>query len=399
MKKKTKIIINIFYYLLTFGLGFLLAVILPSALENSNIPKYVDNYLADGRYDKAMELVGGYFNSKEVYKYESDDYKLVIFESLTIQVSDDNKDRSAHLSYSMFLYGIKDKYLVKSNDEKNPTKLLIDEDDNKVVKLIDYDSDNDGNKDSISTLINLNFMYVEINKDKIPSINKIEFIDRYGDVKYSADNLNLNYDTEFYKLLTESDNGIVKKSFIEDYNQREMTEEEYNKFTDYFKSKNENYKVGTDNDVKNDSTRDAVWIIVIYYVCIYVFGDLVLGFRLLLKPFIFIKKKFKKQEDSDEVEVVEEKENFDYFTTFIASLSKPIDDNININIHYHNETDEINILLTKENEYSFKARVHAGIYYNLKFEAVGYKANNLPAELKVKGYKMQLVIDVEKIKE
>ena len=72
---------------------------------------------------------------------------------------------------------------------------------------------------------------------------------------------------------------------------------------------------------------------------------------------------------------------------------------ININIHYHNETDEINILLTKENEYSFKARVHAGIYYNLKFEAVGYKANNLPAELKVKGYKMQLVIDVEKIKE
>ncbi len=399
MKKKTKIIINIFYYLLTFGLGFLLAVILPSALENSNIPKYVDNYLADGRYDKAMELVGGYFNSKEVYKYESDDYKLVIFESLTIQVSDDNKDRSAHLSYSMFLYGIKDKYLVKSNDEKNPTKLLIDEDDNKVVKLIDYDSDNDGNKDSISTLINLNFMYVEINKDKIPSINKIEFIDRYGDVKYSADNLNLNYDTEFYKLLTESDNGIVKKSFIEDYNQREMTEEEYNKFTDYFKSKNENYKVGTDNDVKNDSTRDAVWIIVIYYVCIYVFGDLVLGFRLLLKPFIFIKKKFKKQEDSDEVEVVEEKENFDYFTTFIVSLSKPIDENININIHYHNETDEINILLTKENEYSFKARVHAGIYYNLKFEAVGYKANNLPAELKVKGYKMQLVIDVEKIKE
>ena len=399
MKKKTKIIINIFYYLLTFGLGFLLAVILPSALENSNIPKYVDNYLADGRYEKAMELVGGYFNSKEVYKYESDDYKLVIFESLTIQVSDDNKDRSAHLSYSMFLYGIKDKYLVKSNDEKNPTKLLIDEDDNKVVKLIDYDSDNDGNKDSISTLINLNFMYVEINKDKIPSINKIEFIDRYGDVKYSADNLNLNYDTEFYKLLTESDNGIVKKSFIEDYNQREMTEEEYNKFTDYFKSKNENYKVGTDNDVKNDSTRDAVWIIVIYYVCIYVFGDLVLGFRLLLKPFIFIKKKFKKQEDSDEVEVVEEKENFDYFTTFIASLSKPIDENINISIHYHNETDEINILLTKENEYSFKARVHAGIYYNLKFEAVGYKANNLPAELKVKGYKMQLVIDVEKIKE
>ncbi len=399
MKKKTKIIINIFYYLLTFGLGFLLAVILPSALENSNIPKYVDNYLADGRYDKAMELVGGYFNSKEVYKYESDDYKLVIFESLTIQVSDDNKDRSAHLSYSMFLYGIKDKYLVKSNDEKNPTKLLIDEDDNKVVKLIDYDSDNDGNKDSISTLINLNFMYVEINKDKISSINKIEFIDRYGDVKYSVDNLNLNYDTEFYKLLTESDNGIVKKSFIEDYNQREMTEEEYNKFTDYFKSKNENYKVGTDNDVKNDSTRDAVWIIVIYYVCIYVFGDLVLGFRLLLKPFIFIKKKFKKQEDNDEVEVVEEKENFDYFTTFIVSLSKPIDENININIHYHNETDEINILLTKENEYSFKARVHAGIYYNLKFEAVGYKANNLPAELKVKGYKMQLVIDVEKIKE
>jgi len=399
MKKKTKIIINIFYYLLTFGLGFLLAVILPSALENSNIPKYVDNYLADGRYEKAMELVGGYFNSKEVYKYESDDYKLVIFESLTIQVSDDNKDRSAHLSYSMFLYGIKDKYLVKSNDEKNPTKLLIDEDDNKVVKLIDYDSDNDGNKDSISTLINLNFMYVEINKDKIPSINKIEFIDRYGDVKYSADNLNLNYDTEFYKLLTESDNGIVKKSFLEDYNQREMNEEEYNKFTDYFKSKNENYKVGTDNDVKNDSTRDAVWIIVIYYVCIYVFGDLVLGFRLLLKPFIFIKKKFKKQEDSDEVEVVEEKENFDYFTTFIASLSKPIDENINISIHYHNETDEINILLTKENEYSFKARVHAGIYYNLKFEAVGYKANNLPAELKVKGYKMQLVIDVEKIKE
>ena len=72
MKKKTKIIVNIFYYLLTFGLGFLLAVVLPNALENANIPKYVNTYLANGNYDKAMELVGGYFNNSEVYKEETD---------------------------------------------------------------------------------------------------------------------------------------------------------------------------------------------------------------------------------------------------------------------------------------------------------------------------------------
>ena len=396
MNKKFLTFVKVIYYIFTFMIGILLAIVLPNILLYDTSMNIIRDSLENKKYEKAMELVGGYFDRNYVFEQSFDEKSgIVLFSAATLvyNTGDENDETvdetKLQKSYAGFIYGIHDSYNVLENKD-NKTKLVATntKGEEYVDTLIDYDSDGDGNKDAISTLYEKGFIYLEFNYEACTDIKNIKFIDKEGTVFKSVDFATpLSYNEAFFNDVNE---------FLEEYN-RDYKSDKLIELDQEF-LKNSNYAKSTNANLSKASMQKSIFIVVAYFLIIYLVADLLLGKRYVIKffkwLFSLIFRKTKKDNKSNT------KEFFDYYTSVTLTLDLSLVDNFNesVRISYSNSDQKIEFILLAENGYKETKRIKAGTYVNPWFEANrDYEALNLPENLVVEGYKMDVEVKINKV--
>ena len=398
MSKKVRITVNVIYYLITFAIGFIIAIVLPGALVTGKVPTYVNAYLNRGDYSDAMSLLGGYYDERNVYQETfGDGAGIVIFKAATLEENPKGSSQSysMNLVYAGFLYNLKDeknndkkKYTIKvlsnleEDNDGNKTRLVVN--DTTKIDLLNYDSNDDGKYDSISTMESLEFIYFEIKSSEADVISKLEFIDG-EDNSYQVINLpDLKFDDDFF---------ISLNDFVTTYNANSGDKS----LKDLEKAvlENEHYKRANGEKAYKDSNKDAAIIVLIYFICIYVFGDCTFGFKFIPRFFKWLIGLFRKKNKEDEPkEEITNKENKDYYTMLYFKLEVPNNFEEVIRVTYHNENDDIEMIFNKNTNYQFQQRIKAGTYVNAFVEANNIELLNLPKELNVRGLTMRVSVNV-----
>lgn len=386
MSRRLKIFIKIAYYVLTFGLGILLAVILPGALLYETLVEDMNYSLLSGDYEKSMSYIGGYYDSELSYSSEFEDgSKIIIYKAMTVDI--DKTPNKASLSYSGFLYNIKDKYKDKYLEYGNRTCLMVNDglDDEKKISLLNYDSNNDGVFDSINTLVNYSYVYFEIKLGSVEEIKSLTFYDCEFN-KFKEINLSLKFDDLFFTSLD---------SFVTEFNQNNSSSELIT-LENAFLSQKDSYKKGSYGDVYGKVNMRAATVVVIYFIAIYIIADFLVGQHFIIRFIGWIINKFRKKGKNKESQIIEPEIGADYYSqvTFKVEVEDTVSSNISIT--YTNEKDEINVLLTKASNYEVTKRVHAGTYTNFRFESSELEAVDAPKNLEVRGFKVNILIHTKK---
>lgn len=390
MNKKAKIFLNVLYYIFTFGLGILLALVLPGLLMTSNLPNHIEEYInEDPTNAKAINLLVGYDDIRVAKHQRFDDGSgIVLFRTMIIEdETGENKTQpdKVYLAYSGFLYGTNGNY---NTYERLPnlTSLVIN--DNIKLPLLNYDSDNDGKFDNVMSLVKNNYVFFSIKKTDTEQIHKIKFVDSFGNT-YKECSIELDFNHKFFTDLTE---------FVDAYNanskDERLKELENNFLNTLDENGNKSYQKCDTSEEVSIANRDGALLILLYFAVIYIIGDFI-GMRFILKGIMFLVRKIKKQKK--EPQLTDGIYGTDYYTQLEIKVEFDVCDGSNITINYHNETDEINMIFTKANNYTVKERVHAGTYLNAYLESPGYNAIDMPTTLIVKGFQMKLVINLKKI--
>lgn len=405
MNKKLKIFIKVIYYIFTLGIGILLAFVLPGLLMTVDLPGHIEDYLNNGEFARSVNLLAGYDDKEIAYERVYDDgYGIVLFRTLVIidnQEEDKKQNDNAYFAYSGFLYKLGGKYNTYKL-QNNKTKLVVNHDEdyksgkgtadglkkNAEVELLGYDTNRDEMFDNVLTLVKYNYIYFEILEKRLSeNINNITFIDAEGKVFLKVDGLNLDFSNVFYQRL---------KEFKDVYN-TDSTDLRLVDLQKDFLSSSENYEKCSYQEETGIAAKKGAIIVLIYFICIYILADFLVGQRFIIRFVSFIIKKIrKKMGKEEEPKPVEEVYGTDYYTMLTVTLKVPEDCLVNMTIHYHNESDEINMIFTKDNNYTVTQRTHAGVYKNAWLEAPGYVSQNLPKFLSVRGFKMNVEVSMKK---
>ena len=421
MNKFAKTLIKIVYYVLAIAFGVILVLTLPYILLNSQLTKEMNDNLENGEFVDAMHLIGCYYDSEIAYQYEDaeKDIQLVLFRATPfVDTTYTQKDGAGNetevvsqetlaLGYFGFLCNVSEKYNVSSSDDptdyENKTKLVVNETAN--IFLLDYDDSQDGKADSIITLLTGSYITFAISMDVVDEVNKLEFIDKEGKVFLSVDTSNSSYGK-----LDFSDNFFNKfKDFIPRYNElaknklfNTLTDEEFEKeqvelekIAGEIINSSPGYRVGSYTGSISGAQTKSYVISIFYFLGIFILGDLLVGRRMTItiirtvfRPIIKAFSKKKREEDSNE--------SYDYFSQVVVTLKVPTEFDLKPKlILIRNEKEEV-FEFTKDTEYISKRRIHAGIYDQIKFECDEYKVLNLPEQLEVKGFKVELNLELEK---
>lgn len=364
MSKGAKIFINILYYILTFSIGVLIAIAVPAALIYSYSMKDIKEALNEKEYDRAMQTLGGYYEKE--YNYLSPNGDLVLFNAVTLiynsgEEGDTLIDGSKiHKSYCGYYFNIPSGYYTSGEIDTNQTKLLITDKDGNEVKynLIDYDYNQDGTVDSISTLVSYDFIFFEIPIEKSASVAKLDFYDKNGAVFYSI---------EFEQALDFSEDFFTDvDAFVEEYN-RDYESTKLVELDNEFLSKNPNYKKSSNGDIIKIVNRRVSLYVVLYFLLIYLIGDSLIGGRFVYKGIkwliikIFRKKKQEDNEDNKKAEYIG-----DIYSNLTIELDVTDDFTEPVTITYSNEKEDLEFYLVKEDGYKQTKRVKAGTYVNMK---------------------------------
>lgn len=400
MNKGLRIVVNILYYATMVVFGVILAIILPMFYQYSMPIDHIEQSLDKQNYTEAMKLIGGYFNNDYVKYQETSGISVVLFESAGLEVSEDEKiNNKMYPTYSGFVYHLNDHFKYDALVD-NKTALYVKNDSfEKPVKieLLNFNSneEEDSFNDSISTAVSHNFFYFEISKQDLNTIeNKFDsfyFTDSSGntviDVNYSG-----SYDSKFFQDVNE---------FIEKYNDSSSTVEEIQALDEEFRKKSNSYLASDDLGIPRKASRKATIIVLIYFLCVYIVGDIAIGFRFIIKGVRYLIIKIFKITPKDKGPVVDRKEIFghDYYSqvTFKADVSEAPDLKGAITIKYSNQTDSCEFSLLSVSDFSDSKRVKAGSYLNPWFEVpAGYELVNAPDSIKVEGYKMDVLVKIIK---
>ena len=397
MNKGARIFGKIIYYVFAFILGVMLAFTLPYFMYVSTAMRNITNWLHAGEYDKAITLIDGYHNRQYVYHEDlPGGGGIVLFEATTLsENSGDEEDETIdgdklYKSYAGFIYGLDDYdyFTTKTNN----TKLVVTDLDDTThnLRLLSYDKDGNGTLDGIATAEQNDYIYLEIKQEEIASVKFLTFLDKDGNTYFKSKQLNLDFSGEFFKDVDD---------FVTEYN-KDYHSSNLNRLNDEFLAKSENYAINTYGDLIKQSDAYATAIIVAYFVVIYLIGDLLLGKRYIIKFFRWflfkvckIKPKNKKNVSSEEVF------GHDYYSSVSMSLdlSAVPDFNESVQVKYTNTDVEIVFILLKENDYTATERIKAGTYVNPFIDMNrDYAPTNLPDNLVVEGYKMDVKIKIIK---
>lgn len=389
--KKSKIFPAVLYFIFTFLVGFVLAIVLtPVYLYGGTLLDTLSDNLYDGKYDEAIRLIGGYYNGNVLYSENvGEKGKIVFYETATIGYgkqscsSEETTDRPTVLqqSYVVFLFGIKDDYKTYA-EENNLTKVLLkvggkDE----TCEILDTDVNGDGKKDGILTYEKKGIVILELLKEKYPSVEELTFFDKDGQTFYhKAFDKALNYSTDFY-------NDI--EDLITAYNDK-STDKEVLKKTDEAFLSNGAYKKSSYEQAEKRAQKKATRTIIIYFVVVYVLADLL--FTKFIVKFVkfMLFKVFKIKPVSKQSKIGNESFGNDYYcaVTLKIILQENPDFDQNITVNYGEAERALSFELTKADGYEKYLRVKAGNYGNLKVVIpYGYKLEGLPETLVADGYK------------
>lgn len=397
MNKKFRIFVKIIYYIFTFGLGIVLALVLPGIYMYGFIAEDMNNSLFDGNYANSMNLIGGYYNSEYVLQQEIGNRAgFVLFEAATLQdtPADDKTDvtpQQMKRVYAGFFYGLKRElfaYELEDTSLENQTAIYAYNQDERVkIEVLNYDTDSNGVMDSINTLENYDYIYFEILDTSIEQITAIELVNCKGESFKKIESLNLNYDTSFFNTVL---------PFVEKFNKNNGD----SNLQSLEQKILENYKKGDFGDAQSRATKRACIVVLVYFICIYVIADFLVGRHYIIKFTMFLIHKIKKRKNKDgDVPENQEAYGTDYYTKLTITLTCEDGLNGNFNLHYHNENDEINMIFTKENNYQITERTHAGEYFNGKLECNGYQPIDFSETLNVRAFQMTVDIKLKKIAE
>ena len=364
MSKGAKIFVNILYYILTFSIGVLIAITIPAAMIYSYSMKDIQQALTDKEYDKAMQSLGGYYDKS--YNYLSPNKDLVLFNAITLiynsgEEGDDLVDGSkVHKSYCGYYFNIPSEYKTAGEDD-NQTRLMITDKEGKEVKynLIDYDYDQDGTFDSISTLVNYHFIFFEIPIENSSSIKKLDFYDNQGLVFYSI---------EFDQALEFSEQFFIDvDDFVEEYN-RDYTSAKLLELDEEFLGKSESYAKSSNGDAVKKVNRRVSLYVVLYFVLIYLIGDSLIGGRFVYKGIKWLIRKLFKKKVKENTKVSKKQAECigDIYSNLTIELDVEDDFLEPVTITYSNESEDIEFNLVKEDGYKQSKRVKAGTYVNMK---------------------------------
>lgn len=355
----------------------------------------ITNALDTGNYKDAMVFIGGYFNDQYVYSSKfGENSGIVLFESVTLHKNETRSSNSDPLnrldkSYSGFIYNIKNDYKAKAASDKNKTMLKVTDYNAKVtdVALLDVDTDQDGKFDSISSLYDRGFIFLDITIEKAESIKSLQFLDCDGAVykEFDLSSANLKFATSFYNDV----NG-----FVTEYNANNSSDKlvELNNAI----VSNPHYIYSTYGSANSSITVKAVLIILAYFVVVYLIGDTALGHRYVYRGCKFVICKIFKIKPKENPK---EKYIMDYYsqvtvTLDISNLSeKELEDfPEEVNFKYNNETDTLEFNLKKEEQYKATFRAKAGTYTNMRTNISEYKLVGATSNFVVSGFKTNLLI-------
>ena len=401
MSKGIRRFIKVIYYIFTFFLGALLAVLLPNWFAYEISMNTITKSLNSGNYSDAMIIVGGYIDKEYVYQETfADGGGIVLFNAATLTYYPDSESQKdgtkLHKAYAGFIYGISKKYDVITNDN-NESKILITRSDDTEAKFefLDYDSDGDKVLDSSSTLYKKDFIYLDFDEETAQSIKEIKFIDKTGNTSITI-NVNLDYSNAFFNDVND---------FIEEYN-RDYNSSALDGLNSAFLAKNSNYAMSNTGGAGNIAVRRSIIIVIAYFIVIYIIADLALGKRYIIKFFKFIlvkvfKVKFKEKAPKDDEKRIEELTSKSFGGDFYSMVTVTLDTteaqelNSGVEVSYTRDGDKISFSLSKDGNYTATRRIKAGLYVNpwinmdTKFEAV-----NMPLKLIVDTYKIDILIKI-----
>ena len=428
--KKGRLFPTIIYYLFTFLLGIILALTLPPYFYNFNkLPNYIESSLEKGDFYSAMLMTAHYFNKQIVYAEKIDDNAgIILFETVMPAVKPDEEDATAlqegflYKTFWGFVYGTADSYDTY-NQSINQTRLeIVDTADGSntiTVQLLDFDNNNDSRRDGISTHKNYGFILLDLSSNTLSTIDgigKLVFYDVNGEVFWQSQQISLNFDSDYFNQFDE---------YIEQYNQltgrlanasgdtevdliRSQLEEVYYSFREGYVANPDNVVIDKDNDdymqtykkVYRQATGVSSAIVVAYFVAIYIIGDFLLGSHYILKFFRwFLYKVCKVKPKNKQKLQKEEVFGHDYYSMVTVSLDLEAvpDFNESVQVKYTNSDAEVVFILLKENGYTATERIKAGIYVNPFIDMNrDYAPTNLPDNLEVEGYKVEVKIKIIK---
>lgn len=394
--KHGKLFAKIVYFLFTFTIGIVLALFLPYIFgsDYGEILKSMESSLKKGNYADAMSLVGGYFDGKEIYQRDFEGGGgIVMFSAVTLADAegDEEAGRKVHAAYAGFVYGAESYAVTAAADNK--TRLVVTDGagEEHTVELLNTDSDGDGKKDTINTLRSNKFFYFDLPGDGFPSLRKLTFYDKDGQVYQEISSLELDYQEQFFTDVNE---------FVEEYN-RDYKSEKLDGLHDAFLAKSESYRISSTGVVKNSKadTKAAI-VVVVYFVCVYIVADFLLGYHFIIRLFRWflfkvckIKPKQKKPPKHSEVF------GNDYYcqVTFELDVTEAENFDGGVQIRYTGDKgEEISFILLKQEGYKATQRIKAGTYVNLwiDLDKTKYITRDLPETLWVEGYRKTFTVKI-----
>ena len=399
MSKKWKIFFAILYYLLTFSLGIIIAVALPVVNREIITYEYLDKYITEGDYVKAVDLLGGIYNKESVL--EDEEKKLYIFETnslLVLKETDGDVETTKTVINGSYVCIVKGLNRVDFEVEKdNQSKVLLN--GTEKIEILQSDLNNDGELDAISTLIDNNYICFSIDYELHKNTNSIEIIGASGQTVLKVEGLSLDFSSNFFN---ETKNFVLTYNAY--YEDKVFSEEENTNLENMYNEINQNnpnyQKSGTYSleEISKKANQESIIFVLLYFLWIYILGDCLVGKRYIFRFFKFIylkiKNKIKKEEKTEQLAIGN---NFYCTITFEATIYEGFKDDIIISYEsLTNKENNFKCVLTSGADYLKKERVRGGSYKLANVECPGNTLIGIPEALDVKGYSKNIKFEIKK---
>lgn len=371
MGKKSKIALNIFFWLFVFGIGLLIILFLPRVYSYTILYDEVNQAIISDKEIEAYSLLEKYYDS--TLAYQSEDRKITIAPTVSKEKADDKEILSS--KYTVIIKNV-DKTIVNNVG----VKVLVN--DSYPINIIDIDTDDDKKLDGVSTLVQYDFIYFAITSKMVDQINEIKILDSNGNI-YLSYSLSLSFSESFFEDV---------KPVVEEFNTNGTLAS-----ASEFLNKKDTYKTSDLRGIDSRANLRTTLMMILYSFIVLLFYDIVLGFHfswILPKKFYF---KYIKKEKAKKNTSVEEEVPYQGNTKINASATVPIGFSDLVKITYQNVDDgsDFTIVLRKGAEYHSRLAVKAGTYKLISVEP-NVKVEGLPENLVLKKYFYELAINIIK---
>lgn len=407
--KKGRIFANILYYLFTFIIGFILAITVPTYLATYDYAiDYVVEALANGEFSDAYSLSPAYYDRDPAYQTEFESGGgIVLFSSATIidAVKGDQtvSGGAIHKSYGGFIYGVGESYKV-TKTSLNKTQLIVTDNSGAThsIELLDSDSSGDDINDTCATHYYYGFIYIDLYEDLCNSVDKITLIDADGNT-FADLNVGLDYSDSFFNDVEVLIDKYNEFTWLTDETERDSADAEYTQLEEQFLAIDDRYSIKVEPEdvdaIGKRADRTATIVVIVYFVCIYLIGDIALGGHYIIKFFRWLLVKVFKVKFKEKRPKYNEVFGHDYFckVTLQADVSAIEDFDGSVQIRYSNEDSGVAFVLLKGRNYATTEQVKAGEYVNLWIDLdEKYVTKDLPETLVAEGYQKIITFKIIK---